>query len=186
MPRTYFVPRYSRVTIASSTVQQPRHLERGDQITRLRTWPSLSSLDPPVPTGVVLRVLIAVAIPTCLRVIVVERLFFPSPEIIHSSFPEPVFSPSSRPARPYPRLPPHPHPDIRLCAIPWSGAAVMGASMELHAVNGHGSAGSKNNMDEMAKTPHVSESGLPSADQRDAQALARLGKKPVLKVRDSW
>lgn len=62
----------------------------------------------------------------------------------------------------------------------------MVASMELHTVNGRGSAGSKNTVDEVGKTPHVIESELPSADQRDAQALARLGKKPVLKVRDSW
>lgn len=61
----------------------------------------------------------------------------------------------------------------------------MGASMEVHAVNGHGTPGSKNSVDEMVKTPHVVESGLPSSDERDAQALARLGKKPVLKVRDS-
>ncbi|KAL8648731.1 MAG: hypothetical protein Q9210_004812 [Variospora velana] len=62
----------------------------------------------------------------------------------------------------------------------------MGASMDLHAVNGHGSAASKNSLDEMAKTSHVIESALPSADQRDAQALARLGKKPVLKRRFSF
>lgn len=62
----------------------------------------------------------------------------------------------------------------------------MGASMELHAVKEHGSPGSKNSVDEVGKTPHVIESELPSADQRDAQALARLGKKPILKVRDSW
>lgn len=62
----------------------------------------------------------------------------------------------------------------------------MGVSMELHAVNGRGSASSKNSVHEVGKTPHIIESELPSADQRDAQALARLGKKPVLKVRDSW
>ncbi len=61
----------------------------------------------------------------------------------------------------------------------------MGASMELHAVNGHGTLDSKNGLDEMGKAPHVIESELPSAEERDAQALARLGKKPVLKVRDS-
>lgn len=59
----------------------------------------------------------------------------------------------------------------------------MGASIKLHAVNEHGSAGGK--FSEVTTTPHVIESELPSADQRDAQALARLGKKPVLKVRDS-
>ncbi|KAL9018143.1 MAG: hypothetical protein Q9185_004550 [Variospora sp. 1 TL-2023] len=53
--------------------------------------------------------------------------------------------------------------------------------MEVHAVNGHGTPESKNSVDEMVKTPHVVESGLPSSDERDAQALARLGKKPVLK-----
>lgn len=58
--------------------------------------------------------------------------------------------------------------------------------MELHAVNGYGSARSKNSVDEVGDTLHIIESELPSADQRDAQALARLGKKPVLKVRDSW
>lgn len=58
--------------------------------------------------------------------------------------------------------------------------------MELHAVNGHGSASSRNSFNEVGKTQHIIESELPSADQRDAQALARLGKKPVLKVRDSW
>ena len=59
----------------------------------------------------------------------------------------------------------------------------MGASMELHAVNGHGSLDSKNCLDVEGKAPHVIESEL--ADERDAQALARLGKKPVLKVRHS-
>ncbi|KAI4244991.1 MAG: hypothetical protein L6R42_010301, partial [Xanthoria sp. 1 TBL-2021] len=58
--------------------------------------------------------------------------------------------------------------------------------MELHTVNERGSAGSKNTVDEVGKTPHVIESELPSADQRDAQALARLGKKPVLKRRFSF
>ncbi|KAL8752072.1 MAG: hypothetical protein Q9184_005860, partial [Pyrenodesmia sp. 2 TL-2023] len=41
-------------------------------------------------------------------------------------------------------------------------------------------------VDEVGKTPHVIASELPSADQRDAQALARLGKKPVLKRRFSF
>ncbi|KAL8868304.1 MAG: hypothetical protein Q9174_005078, partial [Haloplaca sp. 1 TL-2023] len=56
----------------------------------------------------------------------------------------------------------------------------MGASMELHTVNGHGSM-EKNRVDEVGKAPQVIESEVPSADQRDAQALARIGKKPVLK-----
>ena len=34
------------------------------------------------------------------------------------------------------------------------------------------------------KTPQVIEPEVPSADQRDAEALARLGKKQVLKVRN--
>ncbi len=54
--------------------------------------------------------------------------------------------------------------------------------MELHAGDGRGSAGSKNSVVGEGKTPHVIESEVLSADQRDAQALARLGKKPVLKV----
>ncbi|KAI4275921.1 MAG: hypothetical protein LQ337_002836 [Flavoplaca oasis] len=62
----------------------------------------------------------------------------------------------------------------------------MGASMELHTVNAQGSVDSKNCVDEVGKTPHVIESELPSAGQRDAQALARLGKKPVLKRRFSF
>lgn len=65
-------------------------------------------------------------------------------------------------------------------------AVVMGASMELHPAKGNASASSKNSVNEAVKMPHVIESDLLSADQRDAQALARLGKKPVLKVRDSW
>lgn len=60
----------------------------------------------------------------------------------------------------------------------------MGTSTELHAADGRGSAGSKNSVVGEGKTPHVIESEVPSADQRDAQALARLGKKPVLKVRE--
>ncbi|KAI4210815.1 MAG: hypothetical protein LQ349_009458, partial [Xanthoria aureola] len=62
----------------------------------------------------------------------------------------------------------------------------MGTSMELHAADGRGSDGSKKSVVEEGKTPHVIESKVPSADQRDAQALARLGKKPVLKRRFSF
>ncbi|CAO1600487.1 hypothetical protein XANCAGTX0491_004176 [Xanthoria calcicola] len=62
----------------------------------------------------------------------------------------------------------------------------MGTSMELHAANGRGSDGSKKSVVGEGKTPHVIESEVPSADQRDAQALARLGKKPVLKRRFSF
>lgn len=60
----------------------------------------------------------------------------------------------------------------------------MGASMELRAVNEHGGAISKGSINGGEKTPQTTEYEIPSADQRDAQALARLGKKPVLKVRD--
>ena len=34
------------------------------------------------------------------------------------------------------------------------------------------------------KTPQINESEVPSAEQRDAEVLARLGKKQVLKVRN--
>jgi len=53
----------------------------------------------------------------------------------------------------------------------------MGNSLELHSVNGN------NNANEaLEKSPHHTETEISSVDQRDAQALARLGKKPVLKV----
>lgn len=58
----------------------------------------------------------------------------------------------------------------------------MGASMELRAVNVHGSDSGEGSINGVEKTPHTTESEIPSADQRDAQALARLGKKPVLRV----
>ncbi|KAL8669399.1 MAG: hypothetical protein Q9168_006011 [Polycauliona sp. 1 TL-2023] len=58
--------------------------------------------------------------------------------------------------------------------------------MEVHSVNGHGETGRKNTVNETEKSSHVIESELPSADERDAQALARLGKKPVLKRRYSF
>ena len=47
--------------------------------------------------------------------------------------------------------------------------------MKLRDVNGPGEG--------VEKTPQIIESEVPSADQRDAEVLARLGKKPVLKVR---
>ena len=58
--------------------------------------------------------------------------------------------------------------------------------MELRAVNGHGGASSEGSINGVEKTPRTTEYEVPSADQRDAQALARLGKKPVLKVCDPW
>lgn len=62
----------------------------------------------------------------------------------------------------------------------------MGAPNELHAVNQHGHTNPENTINEMEKTPHVIETIVPSADERDAQALARLGKKPVLRRRFSF
>ncbi|KAL6722352.1 hypothetical protein ACLMJK_001459 [Lecanora helva] len=50
----------------------------------------------------------------------------------------------------------------------------MGNSMELHSVNGHGT---------VEKSPYTTETEVPSEAQRDVQALARLGKKPILKRR---
>ena len=46
--------------------------------------------------------------------------------------------------------------------------------MELHSVNGTG------HLDD--KSPHNTEIEVPSEADRDVQALARLGKKPILKV----
>ena len=57
--------------------------------------------------------------------------------------------------------------------------------MEVRAVNGHGGVTSEGAIDVAEKTPQTIEVEVVSADQRDAQALARLGKKPVLKVRDA-
>ena len=58
--------------------------------------------------------------------------------------------------------------------------------MELRAANRHGSASNKNSVLDMGKTPRIIESELLSAaEQRDKDTLARLGKKPVLMVRDS-
>ena len=48
----------------------------------------------------------------------------------------------------------------------------MGHSVELQTINDNG----------MEKSPYTTETEVPSEAQRDAQALARLGKKPVLKV----
>lgn len=47
--------------------------------------------------------------------------------------------------------------------------------MELHSVNGIGHLDSK--------SPHNTEIEVLSEAERDVQALARLGKKPILKVR---
>ena len=48
----------------------------------------------------------------------------------------------------------------------------MGNSQELHSVDGKG----------MEKSVRTKETEVPSEAERDAQALARLGKKPILKV----
>ena len=48
----------------------------------------------------------------------------------------------------------------------------MADSQELHAVDGQ----------EMKKSVHTTEMEVPSEAERDAQALARLGKKPILVV----
>ena len=53
----------------------------------------------------------------------------------------------------------------------------MGHSLELQTINDNG----------MEKSPYTTETEVPSQAQRDDQALARLGKKPTLKVRwRSW
>ena len=59
----------------------------------------------------------------------------------------------------------------------------MGASIELPAINGHGRASNEGAIDSVEKMPQTGEYEILSADQRDTLALARLGKKPVLKVR---
>lgn len=56
----------------------------------------------------------------------------------------------------------------------------MGNSFELHSVNGNGNGNV--NVDAMEKPPHHTETEIPSQEQRDVLALARLGKKPILKV----
>ena len=48
----------------------------------------------------------------------------------------------------------------------------QGVSSAVHSINGH------NN-----KSPSATQVEVVSASERDAQALAKLGKKPVLKVR---
>ena len=48
----------------------------------------------------------------------------------------------------------------------------MAESQELHAVHGN----------DMMKSMHTTETEVPSEAERDAQALARLGKKPILAV----
>ena len=58
----------------------------------------------------------------------------------------------------------------------------MADSLQLHSVGGNG----------MEKTTLTTEREVSSESERDAQALARLGKKPILKVhsghstRRSW
>ncbi|KAL8994117.1 MAG: hypothetical protein Q9169_005830 [Polycauliona sp. 2 TL-2023] len=58
--------------------------------------------------------------------------------------------------------------------------------MDVHAMDGRSVAGDQNVVKKMEKSPHIIESEMPSADERDAQKLARLGKKPVLKRRFSF
>lgn len=55
---------------------------------------------------------------------------------------------------------------------PSTSLSVMADSQELHAVGGGG----------MKKTAVTTEREVSSEAERDAQALARLGKKPILKV----
>ncbi len=55
-------------------------------------------------------------------------------------------------------------------------------SIELHSVNGNGNANSNTGPDGIEKSPYTTEIEVLTAAERDAQALARLGKKPVLKV----
>ena len=55
--------------------------------------------------------------------------------------------------------------------------------MDLRDVNRRGG---EADFKQIEKTPRTVESEVSSADQRDAQTLARLGKKPVLKVCNSW
>lgn len=59
----------------------------------------------------------------------------------------------------------------------------MGNPMDSHAVNEHGDVSNEGRFDAEKKSAQTTEYEMPSAGQRDAQALARLGKKPVLKVR---
>ena len=61
----------------------------------------------------------------------------------------------------------------------------MGASMEMKYMNDRG-VSSAVSINEQQKTPSTTVTEVPSADQRDAQALSRLGKKPVLKVCAEW
>ena len=59
-------------------------------------------------------------------------------------------------------------------------------SMELHAGDGLGNPSDNRIIDSVKQTPRTTELEIPSIDQCDAQALARLGKKSVLKVCNSW
>ena len=52
----------------------------------------------------------------------------------------------------------------------------MGSFVEPHPVSGI------DNGNGPEKLPHLTETEVPSEAQRDEQALARLGKKPILKV----
>ena len=64
-------------------------------------------------------------------------------------------------------------PHLLSCPIsPFLPLSVMDNSQELHAVGGNG----------MKKTALTTETEVPSEAERDEQALARLGKKPILKV----
>lgn len=56
--------------------------------------------------------------------------------------------------------------------------------MELRSVNGHDVASGNGSINGVKKPSHTTEMEFISAEQRDVQALARLGKKPVLKVRN--
>ena len=60
----------------------------------------------------------------------------------------------------------------------------MGTSMELQIGNTSEDLSDRRNIHDLKETPQTTEHEIPSIDQRDAQALARLGKKPVLKVCD--
>lgn len=59
----------------------------------------------------------------------------------------------------------------------------MGDPIDSHAVNERNHVRNEGRFDGEKKSAQTIEYEMPSAEQRDAQALARLGKKPVLKVR---
>lgn len=58
----------------------------------------------------------------------------------------------------------------------------MGASMEVDASTHNGDGNGTQTTDEKSLQTTQVELNVPTGDERDAQALARLGKKPVLKV----